>query len=390
MPFDLQTKKKSTLIRPTASAAKLQRKSDKGQEKRILLQPICKDQVSTAIPPIVQEVLRSPGRLLGSMTHTLKPPLFGHDFSNVRIHTDDRAAESARLVKAQAYTVGRDIVFGTGHNPETKGGEGLLAHELAHVEQQSRSGVKILQRMPLNTNYRFDTYSITGADLSDPEIVARFKALNHAQLIEYRNRVEDPSVKGYINNLLATSPGTSLEILYGISLGKAPLKMKISGIQVIIEADKYSTDKELTNKARTPFKLIWSAPFKASGGKITSFNLIRKLTIQTIYGPGAPRTGPSKFGRGTTEEDIKAGKTTLGYHEGSHADELIRFLKENPPPTFQGRVGISTSEFHKRSEKFGKEMADYEKKMKAQNVADVDCTGEKDPICSGLESASPD
>ena len=66
-------------------------------------------------------------------------PRFGHDFSRVRVHTDARAAASARAVGAQAYTVGRDVVFGAGqYAPGTSAGNRLLAHELAHVVQQSR------------------------------------------------------------------------------------------------------------------------------------------------------------------------------------------------------------------------------------------------------------
>jgi Putative regulator of cell autolysis len=62
---------------------------------------------------------------------------FGYDFSGVRIHTDAKAAESARAIDALAYTVGRDVVFGTGqHTPETGAGRLLLAHELTHVVQQ--------------------------------------------------------------------------------------------------------------------------------------------------------------------------------------------------------------------------------------------------------------
>jgi hypothetical protein len=63
-------------------------------------------------------------------------PRFGHDFSNVRVHTDAKAAESARAVNALAYTVGRDVVFGPGYTPGNVGGNRLLAHELAHVVQQ--------------------------------------------------------------------------------------------------------------------------------------------------------------------------------------------------------------------------------------------------------------
>jgi hypothetical protein len=61
----------------------------------------------------------------------------GHDFGEVRVHTDARAAESARALDASAYTVGRDVVFGTGrYAPGTGEGRWLLAHELAHVAQQ--------------------------------------------------------------------------------------------------------------------------------------------------------------------------------------------------------------------------------------------------------------
>ena len=64
-------------------------------------------------------------------------PRFGSDFSNVRVHTDSKAAESARAVNALAYTVGRDMVFGAGHYPpHSTDSKRLLAHELAHVVQQ--------------------------------------------------------------------------------------------------------------------------------------------------------------------------------------------------------------------------------------------------------------
>ena len=66
---------------------------------------------------------------------------FGVEFGAVRVHADDAAAASARTVGAAAYTVGRDIVFGAGrYQPHSGAGRQLLAHELAHVVQQSRGG----------------------------------------------------------------------------------------------------------------------------------------------------------------------------------------------------------------------------------------------------------
>lgn len=89
-------------------------------------------------PGIVSEVLESPGRPLDSATRAFMEPRFGRDFSDVRVHTDSRAAESARSVNALAYTVGRDMVFGEGrYAPGTREGKGLLAHELTHVAQNS-------------------------------------------------------------------------------------------------------------------------------------------------------------------------------------------------------------------------------------------------------------
>jgi outer membrane protein OmpA-like peptidoglycan-associated protein len=64
-------------------------------------------------------------------------PRFGYDFGSVRTHTDTRAAMIARSVRARAFTVGRDVAFGTGlYSPETAVGRRLLAHELTHVIQQ--------------------------------------------------------------------------------------------------------------------------------------------------------------------------------------------------------------------------------------------------------------
>src|SRR5262249_54815779 len=72
---------------------KLQRKSAGGMEP-------------TTAPPIVHEVLASPGAPLDSDTRAFFEPRFGHDFSRVRVHADPRAQESAKSVHAHAYTVG--------------------------------------------------------------------------------------------------------------------------------------------------------------------------------------------------------------------------------------------------------------------------------------------
>jgi hypothetical protein len=93
---------------------------------------------------MVKSTLASAGRPLDAETRAYFEPRFGHDLSRVRIHTDDRAAESARALTARAYTVREHVTFDSGeYRPRTTAGRALLAHELTHTIQQQYGGVPI-------------------------------------------------------------------------------------------------------------------------------------------------------------------------------------------------------------------------------------------------------
>jgi Domain of unknown function (DUF4157) len=92
--------------------------------------------VDTA-PASVNRVLSSAGRPLELAIQQDMGQRFGHDFSQVRVHSGSDAEQSARDVNANAYTVGHNVVFGAGQFAlGNHGGLRLLAHELAHVVQQ--------------------------------------------------------------------------------------------------------------------------------------------------------------------------------------------------------------------------------------------------------------
>lgn len=91
-----------------------------------------------AAPPIVNDVLASPGQPLDTTSRTFFEPRFVRDFSQVRVHSDDKAMASAASVQARAYTLGSNIVFNRGeYSPSSSLGQQLLAHELTHVVQQT-------------------------------------------------------------------------------------------------------------------------------------------------------------------------------------------------------------------------------------------------------------
>ncbi len=92
------------------------------------------------VPPIVHEVLSSPGEALEPKTRTLMESRFDCDFSRVRIHKDAEASQSAQAIDAMAYSLDQHIVFDNKqYTPKTISGQRLLAHELVHTLQNSIS-----------------------------------------------------------------------------------------------------------------------------------------------------------------------------------------------------------------------------------------------------------
>lgn len=103
-----------------------------------------------AIPEVTAETqaaidaMRRGGAPLDQETRAFMEPRFGHDFSQVRIHTDTRAATIARSLNALAFTVGNDIAFAPGrYQPGSNAGRTLLAHELTHTIQQTGGAMRV-------------------------------------------------------------------------------------------------------------------------------------------------------------------------------------------------------------------------------------------------------
>jgi hypothetical protein len=84
-----------------------------------------------------RELRPSGGRTLDANARAYFEPRFGFDFSQVRVFSDEQAADAAQSIGALAYTTGSNIVFGKSrYQPGTGEGLRLLAHELTHVIQQ--------------------------------------------------------------------------------------------------------------------------------------------------------------------------------------------------------------------------------------------------------------
>lgn len=92
--------------------------------------------------PVKDVVGKGGGSSLDKGVRSEMEAKLGHDFSDVKIHTDGKAAEAATSVQAKAFTTGNEVVFNAGnYQPDTSEGKHMLAHELTHVVQQRNGDV---------------------------------------------------------------------------------------------------------------------------------------------------------------------------------------------------------------------------------------------------------
>jgi hypothetical protein len=145
-----------------AHPPRIQRTCKECEEETMRRQPAAVQQFERERPPTNGEAelpvltpdvesgicsLQTGGEPLAESARAFFEPRFGRDLSDVRVHTDARAAHVARSVHARAFTLGSNVAFAQGeYAPRSPDGRELLAHELTHVVQQRAGSSEIAQR----------------------------------------------------------------------------------------------------------------------------------------------------------------------------------------------------------------------------------------------------
>jgi hypothetical protein len=194
-----------------------------------------------AAPPIVHEVLRSPGQPLDPATRAFMEPRFGHDFSRIRIHADSKAAAAADAVDALAYTAGRNLVFGAGqYAPGTPQGARLLAHELTHSVQQGTGAPTTIQRA---MKFEIQTQNYVWAVKNSPPAAkgATKKAVDPDPTLLPRRF--SPSSKSLTKTAGSEAGGDTVEYL---SIGRSGGPARTKGDEEFVEARGELTTEDAT------------------------------------------------------------------------------------------------------------------------------------------------
>lgn len=209
---------------------------------------------SSAAPDSVERALAGSGKPLEPALRQGMEQRFGHDFSQVRVHSDGTAGQSARDVNANAYTVGHDIVFAEGrYAPETREGQRLIAHELTHVVQQSVHGASALQREDQKPVARIDvalvlddnadamtearTYAATviratsGSD-AKAKLLALGKPIGTIFVVSHSNRAGEVTVISGIGTISHVKLSDLSKDLKGLPGDKLPQAIDFRGCQL--------------------------------------------------------------------------------------------------------------------------------------------------------------
>ena len=141
----------------------LQRQTEEEEEEPVQAKPSNGQRAKPSVVSSAQlHASECGGQPLAASTRSFFEPRFGHDFSNVKVHTCDSAVQMNRNLNAQAFTHGSNIFFNRGkYNPGTSHGKNLLAHELTHVVQQNSGLNRFIQ-----------TKIGDGHDLTSPRFVS--------------------------------------------------------------------------------------------------------------------------------------------------------------------------------------------------------------------------
>jgi hypothetical protein len=161
--------------------------------------------------------------------------------------------------------------------------------------------------------------------------------------------------------------------------------IQIARVRIRILPDRRTRDRKMTGKAETTAKISWGTPGYRFGqdGLVGRINPMPPVTmrIQTIYGPTVTAQSSSGYGRGTTQADIQAGNTSLGFHEGNHGLDFMEYLRSNPLPVFTGTVGMTSQEYNQAVQQFNQDMQDYQNQMDQYSEQNTDCVGTNADFC---------
>lgn len=256
----------------------------------------------------------------------------GADFSNVRIHTGEKAVALNSELGAQAFTHGNDVYFNNGkYDTDSAAGKHLLAHELTHVVQQGAAPAAE------------GKHTAPAAGHSTPGV---------------QREISTPLPEG-------VKPDEKSEVA----------EFPVGNFQVQVKPDRKATEEDniAPDKAATSGYISPYINFTTnSKDQITKVSISKTLIIETVYGADVTSKSDSGYGRGHIKSDKDKGDKSLGFHEGNHGIDFMKYIKAHPFPEIVIKKPVSKAEFDALKAKWDVKFDAYVKDMIAKSKKETD------------------
>jgi hypothetical protein len=223
-----------------------------------------------------------------------------------------------------------------------------------------------------------EALTMTAADATDA-LVERLRTLDPDDIQDYLSNALDPAVREVARRAAALRNITAPVPAHAAISPAGTATFQINGVDVVVEPDIKSNDARLGSGNMTQMGLQLASAGEAfvdPANTVVRFTAPRlRAFIQTTYGPQTVIEGPSSYGRGTTEEDKAAGRTSIRFHESRHGQDWFDFLRDNPPPQFGGRVGMSLQDYQQAERDFQTAVEAYNRRASEFSIRATDCVG---------------
>jgi hypothetical protein len=302
-------------------------------------------QVTPGLQSQIQS-LRGGGQPLPKSVRNFFEPRFGMDFSQVRLHTDSKATETAKSINAKAFTSGKDVVFNAGqYSPNTHTGKSLIAHELTHIVQQGMNSQKVdyrkdqsnsIQRTPrwaglvptvppigkispiehavqsvlsttpmiqakLHTTYMWQVYNLAGKrgkDVTDAEIKTTIEYQHYVKYWKHVGMTELLALfacRRIIDRFLRGIRGRKANY---VASGWDAIRVKTNIPHGVVNVKNYTSLGNLESKGGTLIELEW-IPNKggkySAPGSVNWFQTVSTNQSTDMLNPPPPDLNPIKF-----------------------------------------------------------------------------------------------
>ena len=163
------------------------------------------------------------------------------------------------------------------------------------------------------------------------------------------------------------------------SLGstRSSTSLRVGAVEVVFMPDNFRDDPDILGGKTRPSIDYISPGFHHVVNRVDRYTGPKeiRLIIQTTYKLGINPKDPSGYGRGTTSPDRSAGNTSLAFHEQCHGEDIVQYLKDHSLPKFEGRIGLTVSQFRQAIHDWSAALDMYLKDMNRFSEINTDCVG---------------